>query len=129
MQTSNGLLLIRCFTKYIIEIENECALLEQINSCPSFLIDPNNPSLGKRVENTENQVGWNEVSDIETTPAASPQHSPLKKTTTLKRDDSQDLIESENDSVTHVQFKTQESKTLFQLINSLFELCISIPVG
>jgi hypothetical protein len=32
LQTSNALLLIRCFTKYIIEIENESTLLEQINS-------------------------------------------------------------------------------------------------
>lgn len=32
MQTANALLLIRCFTKYIIEIENERALLEQLNA-------------------------------------------------------------------------------------------------
>ena len=31
LQTSNLLLLIRCYTKYIIEIENETALLEQLN--------------------------------------------------------------------------------------------------
>lgn len=34
LQTSNALLLIRCFTKYLIEIENEAALLEQINFKP-----------------------------------------------------------------------------------------------
>lgn len=32
LQSTNALLLVRCFTKYIIEIENECALIEQINS-------------------------------------------------------------------------------------------------
>lgn len=31
LQTANALLLIRCYTKYLIEIENEAALLEQIN--------------------------------------------------------------------------------------------------
>ena len=34
LQTANLLLLIRCFTKYIIEIENENALLEQLNFTP-----------------------------------------------------------------------------------------------
>ena len=31
-QTTNAIFLVRCFTKYIIEIENESALIEQINS-------------------------------------------------------------------------------------------------
>lgn len=34
LQTANSLLIIRCFTKYIIEIENETAFLEQINAKP-----------------------------------------------------------------------------------------------
>ncbi len=34
MQTANALFIIRCFTKYIIQIENESALLEQINRKP-----------------------------------------------------------------------------------------------
>jgi hypothetical protein len=32
MQTTNALFIIRCFTKYLIEIENEAAFLEQLNS-------------------------------------------------------------------------------------------------
>lgn len=32
LHTSNLLLIIRCFTKYIIEIENESALLDQLNA-------------------------------------------------------------------------------------------------
>ena len=38
LQTSNLLLLIRCFTKYIIEIENESALLEQLNVKPPKVV-------------------------------------------------------------------------------------------
>lgn len=36
LQTANGLMLIRCYTKYLIEIENESALLEQMNFKPSI---------------------------------------------------------------------------------------------
>ena len=45
MQTANALLLIRCFTKYIIEIENECALLEQINAKPVLSFEVHNLDL------------------------------------------------------------------------------------
>ena len=38
LQTYNLLLLIRCFTKYIIEIENESALLEQLNVKPPKVV-------------------------------------------------------------------------------------------
>jgi len=43
LQTSNLLLLIRCFTKYIIEIENESALMEQLNvKSPKSVTDGKN---------------------------------------------------------------------------------------
>lgn len=41
LQTANALLIIRCFTKYIIEIETESALLEQINA-KSLSLDTTN---------------------------------------------------------------------------------------
>lgn len=46
LQTTNAVMLIRCFTKYLIEIENEAALLEQINfKAISSLTDSQAPSM------------------------------------------------------------------------------------
>lgn len=46
LQTTNAVMLIRCFTKYLIEIENEAALLEQINfKAVSSLTDSQAPSM------------------------------------------------------------------------------------
>lgn len=160
MQTANALLLIRCFTKYIIQIENECALLEQINRKPNFLSDSTTSSdyrffqfsdknlkkklitniLGWLDENSqepEEPCAWNEVPEqinkshsasegvgvTDSTPS-----SPRKRA--FRRSESQDLTneESESDLAPNIQYKNQESKTLYQLIHSLFELCTSIPV-
>jgi hypothetical protein len=46
LQISNSLLIIRHFTKYIIEIETETTLLEQLNSKPNEIISSNSSVTG-----------------------------------------------------------------------------------
>jgi len=89
------------------------------------------------VQEPEEPCAWNEVPEqinksrsvsgsiggVDSTPS-----SPRKRA--FKRSESQDLTneESEPDLVSSIQYKNQESKTLYQLIHALFELCTSIPV-
>lgn len=135
-QTANALLLIRCFTKYLIEIENECALLEQINSKPNLTADLSCMHSNDDKQKLEEPCGWNELPDQtndsqnQDKTSESLNSSPRKQRI-FKRNESQDLTneESESDSLANIQYRNQESKTLFQLINCLYEVCINIPVN
>lgn len=95
----------------------------------SFFVDENS-------QDNEEPCAWNEVPEqisksnsasegvgaTDSTPS-----SPRKRA--FRRSESQDLTneESEPDHIP-IQYKNQESKTLYQLIHSLFELSTTIPV-
>jgi len=136
LQTSNALLLIRCFTKYIIEIENETSLLEQINSTsikendinqvPNSINDNNNES-----NNDSNNKSTSSILINDTEKNFSRKNSATAATSVHSQDDLNENDSSEAGSVTINEFiknKNNESETLIQLITSLFELCIQVPI-
>lgn len=118
IQIANSLMLIRCFTKYIIEIENESALLEQINSSPDIVYSK---------ESDENKKDCASDEKYKT------QGESLNKKigADLKNNESDDIMADKTKlpaSFTNIPSKNQESKNLFKLINCLFEICTTVPV-
>jgi hypothetical protein len=115
LQTSNILLIIRCFTKYIIEIENENALMEQLNTKNST------------ISNSESTNNKNDQS------SSSSNGSPLRHKT-QSRENSLNENESDPDLVqtNFVNEKNEDSNNendiLHELVKNIFELCIDIPV-
>ena len=112
LQTANALLIIRSFTKYIIEIENESALLEQLNARPSTSSQASN----------ESQSPQRLLKDLTLRPK-------------LDRDDSQEQADSggsgEADSVNNFQLQRtegDENEPLYMLITNILQLCIQVPV-
>lgn len=156
LQTANALLIIRCFTKYIIEIDTESALLEQINAKPINLESNGNLiSIKKYYKNAlfiyfvffceddskpESEFAHNQSAFTTSTnignesPVKSLNHSRKSSNQPTMSIHSQDDL-NENDSsetgsvlINDFKSKNAESQTLHQLITSLFELCIDIPV-
>lgn len=157
LQTANALLIIRCFTKYIIEIDTESALLEQINAKPINLESNGNLiSINKNIIKThcsfifvifceddskpESEFAHNQSAFTTSTnignesPVKSLNHSRKSSNQPTMSIHSQDDL-NENDSsetgsvlINDFKSKNAESQTLHQLITSLFELCIDIPV-
>jgi hypothetical protein len=113
LQTSNILLIIRCFTKYIIEIENENALMEQLN--------------------TKNSAISNSESAANNQSSSSSNASPLRNKT-QSRENSVNENDSDPDSVQtnfvneNSEDKNNENDILYQLVKNIFEICIEIPV-
>ena len=133
LQTANALLIIRCFTKYIIEIDTEVALLEQINAKPLNL--ESNDDSKQESDFIHNQSGFTTSTNIgNESPSKSLNHSRKSSnqpTVSIhSQDDLNENDSSETGSVLLNDFKNKntESQTLFQLITSLFELCSDMPV-
>ena len=115
LQTSNILLIIRCFTKYIIEIENENALMEQLNV-------KNSP-----ISNVESANNKNDQSSSSSN--ASPlRHKKQSRENSLNENDSDPDSVQTNFVNENVEDKTNENDILYQLVKNIFELCIDVPV-
>ena len=115
MQTTNALLIIRCFTKYIIEIESENSLLDQLNTRRNS--SESNADEAKRQTTSESS-----------SQSASPHRFNRRKENSPKEDSHEDLNDSEADSIATFNTKCKENDTLNKLITSLIELCIEVPV-
>jgi hypothetical protein len=98
MHTANALLLVRTFAKYLVEVDSEQALLDQL--CPEHSADSSTSTM---VVNELDEVGAPEG-----------------------RSGSQDLSGSEAGDVRDQV--AQDNHPLVQLIRSVLQLCISVPV-
>jgi hypothetical protein len=132
LQTGNALLLIRCFTKYIIEIENEAALLEQLNIKHTSPQSDSGHASDSLKSQPPNQPTDMSSSSSNASPKRNISTSANNKNRYTYRDYSDSLEESaENDSdpdLTINSSKSHDENILFQLIRHLFELCIEVPV-
>lgn len=153
LQTSNALLIIRSFTKYIIEIENETALLEQMNHKPQ--LDLNSPAPASTLEQDQEADILNQMSDLNIkkqsaefstgSPNASPRRiynsnrrfyrqniNSQKQAQSQDEDTRENSIEIENDSDSDsIPSSPSANKTgdiLYQLIRNIFQICIDVPV-
>lgn len=114
LQTANALLIIRSFTKYIIEIENESALLEQLNAKPANWAPPPQASSGADSSSSPQRLLKN-----------------LTIQPRIEREDSQEQNDGEADSVNNFQLQKAEgddNEPLYMLITSILQLCIQVPV-
>jgi hypothetical protein len=138
LQTSNILLIIRCFTKYIIEIENENALMEQMNVKYGSTISnstSNNDDLDARANagklvNDQMSSSSSNASPLRQTSKTAQIH---KEAAINSRENSLNENDSDPDSV-QTRFvndnneSENKSDVLYQLIKNIFELCIEVPV-
>lgn len=124
LQTTNALLLIRCFTKYIVEIENENALLEQLNaksydsSSSSDLKGDESPINSSRLKSTRAHNMNKSKSQDGSVKENSSENSVVENDSDLESSTANSFIIKNND----------ENHVLYQLIKNIFELCIEIQV-
>jgi hypothetical protein len=150
LQTGNALFLIRCFTKHIIEIENETALLEQLN----FKFQENQETHrtnneNEKLNNKDSENAANATTTELSGGSSSSNNSPKRNLRSNKnrynyyRDDSHEEssmadVDSETDLGNNSSFENksksgkgnqqQSEHILFALIKNVFELCIEVPV-
>lgn len=137
LQTANALLIIRCFTKYIIEIENETTLLEHMNYKPGEI---KKIELASNLELKKNSVDYSTDSS-----ATSPKRyfNPNKNYRSVKPKqniesnllDSQDnSVEFDSDEFESIPVNTSQSglsksdDILYLLIKNIFQICIEVPI-
>lgn len=135
LQTSNALFIIRCLTKYMIEIENETILLDQMNFRPDKL----KAESGQNAENLKSNNGNSTDSST-----ASPKrlYNPNKNYRMWKSRPSHEstLLDSQENSIGYesdsdlAQIDPSDSKEkkdeniLYLLLKSILQLCTEIPV-
>ena len=136
LQTTNALLLIRCFTKYIVEIENENALLEQLN-VKAYDFSSSSDLKADGLSTTPRHSSESPVNSPRLKPAS---HSRTQANKSKSQDGSvkensseNSVVENDSDleSSTANSFiikNNDENHVMYQLIKSIFELCIEIPV-
>jgi hypothetical protein len=141
LQTGNALLLIRCFTKYMIEIENETALLEQLQiKSPRTDTGSLSDSLnGQPQQNQKNTTTVSEAVSSSSSNNASPKRhrtatnassgaSGDKNRYNYRSDNNDSLEDSAADSDPDLTLHSGEENIMLQLVRHLFELCIEAPV-
>ncbi|RMZ94589.1 dymeclin isoform X1 [Brachionus plicatilis] len=140
LHTSNALFIIRCITKYMIEIENEAVLLEQINFRPDeFKAESEkNPEL-----NGDGLKNQNDYSTDSSTASPKRIYNPNKnyrmwksrpshESTLLDSQENSMGYESDSDAPQNVDRSESNAKNteniLYLLIKSILQLCTEIPV-
>ena len=131
LQTTNALLIIRCFTKYIIEIENETALLDQLNaksssSSATESLPPSNEEQSESLNKSDCKKQLNDMSSSSSN--ASPRRLNRNRFNYQNKANFEDSQEepnendSEIDSIAVNNFSNQfkENETLSTLITNLF---------
>jgi hypothetical protein len=131
LQTTNALLLIRCFTKYIVEIENENALLEQLNN-KSYEFSSSN-DLKADESGTVARHGSESPAKASSNSRAQTNKSKSQDGSVKENSSENSVVENDSDlessaANSFIIKNNDENHVLHQLIKNIFELCIEIPV-
>ena len=150
MQTANMLLIIRCYTKFIIEIENEEALLEQLNvkynpvqsagggnaTAHSSSESPSSSLLLTSAAAAAAGAEASGTSSANASPQARHNHPPSQAPhgTNAANTDNDSGTEWSTSGSVATSFnpqigKIQDDNVLYQLISSIIEMCVEVPVA
>lgn len=136
LHTSNALFIIRCITKYLIEIENETVFLEQMNFQPDKIKTESE-------QDAENVKSNNDNSTDSSTASPKRMYNPNKNNQMWKSrpnhestllDSQENSIGYESDSNLPQNTDPSNSKEkkdeniLYLLLKNILQLCTEIPV-
>ena len=99
LQTTNSLLMIRSFAKFLIEVDSENVFISQISTKATAVKTADGDDVSVNLLSTSTNIDHSATDDS-----------------------------SLSDTLQQRQTLNQCHEILYQLINSLFEICISIPV-
>lgn len=138
LQTSNALFIIRCITKYMIEIESEAILLEQMNFRSEEVKLEQNSG-----ENSENPKSQNDYSTDSSTASPKRLYNPNKNYRKWKSTPNHEsnLLDSQENSIGYesdsdmpqnnnlsVNDAKKNENILYLLIKNILQLCTDVPV-